>query len=242
MFDPKQEWDSMYSGKRISIEAVNEAQIRKNGLGPEKKVWTCSGEVYGPGPYYDPNGSHIHIWKRGDSIENFTCEQSSKKSFCQKTESDKTRMYCRICHIKLKQDKFPGLVNMDEKSLYTLDYPSLNDTTPDVVSTQQEVVNEYTIEQKRKEYEDIILEEETDKEMELLKRIKRVKDNWYKFIFKTIKSPLLYNISDTHSIFLWPWEMTPYQKFKYSNQDYKENPIFIRSKLENFKENYVCIE
>jgi len=246
-FDAKDEWSSFYSGTRISIEAVSEAEIRKNGNGPDKKIWTSSDEIDGPGPYYDPYNSHVHIWKRGRDIENFTCEQSKSKSFVQITTSDMSRSYCRICHIKLKNDKFDQLTNMDEKSQYTLDYQALN-ATGTAKSDTESIIGEYVydteevVDQMRREIETEMIVQEKNDDVELNQKIKRVKHNWYKIMYKLTQPRLLYNISKVKSMLIWPWEMTDYQKFKYSNPDYKDSFIFIRSKLEDFQENYVCIE
>ena len=243
-FDTKEEWDSLYSGKRISIEAITEAQIRKNGKGPDKKIWTCSEEISGPGPYYDPYSNHIHIWKKGKNIENFTCEQNKLKSFIQITESDKNRTYCRICHIKMKIDKYGGINHTDEESLFNQDFPKTGGERVDVKPTGD--LNAFNIseviEQKRREIEGEIMFEEEEKENELIKIIKRVNDRWYKVIYKLTQPRLLYNICKTNSALIWPWEMTDYQKFKYSNPNYKDSFIFIKSKLDDFQENYVCIE
>ena len=35
--------------------------------------------------------------------------------------------------------------------------------------------------------------------------------------------------------------MTPYQKFRYNNPDYKKNMIFVKTDLDKFKTNYVYI-
>jgi hypothetical protein len=243
-FDAKNEWDSVYSGTRVSIEAVAEAQIRKNGKGPKKKIWTSSSEISGPGPYYDPKSCHVHIWKKGKDIENFTCEQNKSKDYCQITESDLNRLYCRICHIKLKFDKFDKFNLEDEKSRFNIDYPKLNHTEcTEITPTGYSVFNESElIEQKRNEIEKNIIIQEKESESDLIIKIKRVNDRWYNVIYKLTQPRILYNISKLYSKLIWPWEMTPYQKFKYSNPNYRDSFIFIKSKLEDFQENYVCIE
>lgn len=242
LFDPKQEWDSVHHGTRISIEAISEAQIRKNGKGPDKKIWTSTEEIDGPGPYYDCNSSHVHIWKKGSEIENFTCEQNKSKSYCQITESDITRSYCRICHIKLKRDKVPG-IELEDKSIFARDYPSLKRKENCGKPTGESTYNLLeVVEQKRREIEESIVCQEKDLESDLIKKLKRVKDNWYKVVYKLTQQRILYFISRTKSMLIWPWEMTDYQKFKYSNPNYKDSCIFIKSKLEDFQDNYVCIE
>jgi hypothetical protein len=53
---------------------------------------------------------------------------------------------------------------------------------------------------------------------------------------------IVYPVSKYKSILLWPWEMTPYQRFKINIPDYKQSIIFVESKTENFKNNYAIIE
>ena len=49
------------------------------------------------GPYYDPCGNHIHIWKSHKCIPNLTGPQKQNVEFIQYTDL-KPGLYCSICH------------------------------------------------------------------------------------------------------------------------------------------------
>jgi hypothetical protein len=52
---------------------------------------------------------------------------------------------------------------------------------------------------------------------------------------------VIYNITPFKSLYLYPWELTPYQRFKLKMPDYKKSMIFLKSDLERFATNYACI-
>ena len=52
---------------------------------------------------------------------------------------------------------------------------------------------------------------------------------------------VVYPISRFKSLYLWPWQLTNYQKFKLKFPDYKKSNIFGPSELEEFKDNYAVI-
>jgi hypothetical protein len=56
-----------------------------------------------------------------------------------------------------------------------------------------------------------------------------------------IKNPILYNISNTETKLIWPWNLTYYQKFKFYNSEYKLTPIFSHNK-NKITDSYVMIE
>jgi len=69
--------------------------------------------------------------------------------------------------------------------------------------------------------------------------------NWKKLLTKHLYSmkneKILYPISSFKTLLLWPWQMTPYQKFKLNNMNYKNNKVFIKNKFEEFKNSYAVI-
>ena len=62
----REDWEANFNGKRCSIEAIESIIIKKRGTGPEKPNYT-HGSIE-PGPYYDPQGIHLHIWKNKKNI------------------------------------------------------------------------------------------------------------------------------------------------------------------------------
>jgi len=168
--------------------------------------------------------------------------KNKTKPFEQITESDKSRAYCRICHVKKRLDKYESFNYDNKECLFSLEFPRLfNETIPDEY-IHCEIINEYTIEQKRNEIEIEMISQEKEDEAQLINQIKIINTKWKKLYHKFTEPRIQYQISKTHSVLLWPWEMTIYQKFKYTNPKYRDSFIFIQSKLEEFQENYLCIE
>ena len=52
---------------------------------------------------------------------------------------------------------------------------------------------------------------------------------------------VIYNITPFKSLYLYPWQLTPYQRFKLKMPDYKKSTIFLKSDIERFATNYACI-
>lgn len=96
----KEEWELHYGGVRVSLEALLN---KKKPNGPLKSVYS-NASISKPGPYYDPNNAHLHIWKKGTKIKNFICEQNEKRPYIEYTESDVNQVYCSICHKKKNRD------------------------------------------------------------------------------------------------------------------------------------------
>lgn len=70
---------------------------------------------------------------------------------------------------------------------------------------------------------------------------KKIIYNYYKIVYKIIKNPILYNISNTETKLIWPWDLTHYQKYKLNNPNYKLTPIFSHNK-NKITDNYIIIE
>ena len=52
---------------------------------------------------------------------------------------------------------------------------------------------------------------------------------------------IIYNITPFKSLCLYPWELTPYQRFKLKIPDYKKSTIFLKCDAEKFANGYACI-
>jgi hypothetical protein len=224
---PEQEWNSIYNPKRVSIEALHAIEIKKRGNGPDKKIYYpgCSG----PGPYYDPQCNHIHIWKHKSLIENFIGEQSQNVPHVQFTD-DKPGLYCCICHCKNSQFHLKWTQNLD-------DYHE----EPDILQKHSVYKEEdFLPKDKIKVFPKCIPKTEPVQELN-----NRIVSKWESLMFKVVYSlendKIVYPVSRFKSLYLWPWELTPYQKFKLKFPDYKSGIIFVKSDIDKFRDNYAII-
>lgn len=219
----KEEWEANFNGKRCSIEALDSIIIKKKGTGPEKPVYTH--QCTDPGPYYDPQGIHLHIWKNKKHIQNFTSEQNPNVKYLQFTD-DKPGYYCSICHLRNKSSTFKW-VQSPEQTLDTPECLKKHDkfTSVDCITD----ITQFPPRNCRKPASDVP---------------QRGIKNWASLMFKVLHSlkfkKLEYKISNTKVLYLWPWELTPYQRFKLKYPDYKKRGIFLNT-LDTFTENYAYI-
>lgn len=224
---PEQEWNSIYNPKRVSIEALHAIQIKKRGKGPDKKIYYagCSGH----GPYYDPHCNHVHIWKKKDLIENFIGEQSQNVPYVQFTD-DKPGTYCCICHCKNSQFRLRWNSNLDDYCEEPIILQNNN------VYKQEDFLPKDKI----KVFPKCIPKPEPIRELN-----NRIVYKWESLMFKVIHSlkneKIVYPVSNFKSLYLWPWQLTPYQKFKLKCPDYKSGTIFLKSDIDKFRDNYAII-
>jgi len=223
---PEEEWNFHYNNKRVSIEAVEAIELKKKGNGPIKDLYNS--ENFTCGPCYDPGGVHVHIWKKDCLIKNFIGDQNPIIPHIQFTEYKKGT-YCCICHKSIQ--KF---------HMKWREEPDSCDFVP-IVRNEYKYKPEDCIKDFVK-FENTIQEKKEKKE----KKVSKAKKNWRSVLFKVKHSlkndKIVYPVSKYKSILLWPWEMTPYQRFKINIPDYKQSIIFVESKTENFKNNYAIIE
>ena len=207
------EWNFSFNSKRTSIEAINEIMIRKRGKGELKKVYTSKQNLE-EGPYYDPQCFHIHIWKKKELIKNFQGEQRKNVEYIEHLE-EKSGFFCCICHERNKTTQFKWNERLDSIDDVPNDPSNFNEISHLLLKPPQNKVH-----------------------------IKENK-NWERLLFKVkhvISSPKIeYKISNTKILYLWPWELTPYQQFKIKNPNYKKNKIFLPCELDRFQDNYGII-
>lgn len=217
-FTDKEDWNNMYNPTRCSIEALNYIDIKKRGEGPVKKTYKSFSDVT-ESPYYDPIGVHLCIWKSNKCIDNFICAQVPTSETIQFSEY-KEGIYCAICHIKKDQREFNWSKTKNSKRS-----------------------NHYVAELDLK-YEDKI-PKTVQVEPIIRNKISRAIPNWEKLMVKCIHSlyndKIVYSMSPKHSLLLWPWQMTYYQKFRHSNPGYKDSHIFMRSDMDSFRGDYGVI-
>lgn len=225
---PEQEWNNIYNPKRVSIEALHAIEIKKRGKGPDKKIYYTG--CIGPGPYYDPQCNHIHIWKNKSLIENFIGEQCQNVPSVQ-FRDDKHGLYCSICHCKKSEFKFNWGSGLD-------DY---NDEKPSILENNNVYKEEdFLPKEKIKVFPKCIPKTETIREPN-----NRMVSKWESLMFKVLYSlkndKIIYQVSRFKSLYLWPWQLTPYQKFKLKFPDYKSSIIFVKSDIDKFRDNYAII-
>lgn len=220
-----EEWNMKYNCNRISIEALNKIEIKKRGKGDKKRSFDSEYDKDKLGPYYDPFNNHIHIWKKDKDIKNFKCEQDPSNMYIQFADY-KEGTYCSICHVRNLRQQFKWREEPDK------------DINPDVYKIENS--NVYIPPLKKgefKEFDTVIINKEIETNQKTIK-------NWGKIMFKVKyvlnNNKIVYNISSFKSFLLWPWEMTPYQKFKYNNKKYKNSSIFIDTD-KKFRDKYVYL-
>lgn len=227
-FTPEQEWNNTYNPKRVSIEAVLAIEIKKRGDGPIKNVYVNS-DLKEPGPYYDPECRHVHNWKKKSLIKNFKGEQSQSVPFVQFTD-DKPGIYCSICHCKNFQFQFKWRRDPQD----ACEEPTIFKNNI-VYKKEDFLPNE-----KIKVYPRCIPVSEQKIE-NLSKVLKKWKSLTSKVVYSLTNEKTVYPISTFKSLYLWPWQLTPYQNFKVKFPDYKSSVIFVKSDISKFMDNYAVI-
>ncbi len=221
---PEEEWNMIYNNKKISIEALEHIEIKKRGKGPEKPIYISHSDK--PGPFYDPISSHVHIFKKDSLIKNFTSEQDPRCKFVQYRDY-KPGTYCSICHCSCEKFHF-NFMGSNKKPRINSHFKNLS------IDENPKIITEPSIDENSK----IIIEPFTSSK-------KSYHAEWKRVITRVIHSlnnkKIVYPISKYKSLLLWPWQLTPYQKFKLENKNYKNSCIFVKSKIEFFREDYACI-
>tara|TARA_B100000035_G_scaffold311465_1_gene321050 strand:- start:319 stop:1200 length:882 start_codon:yes stop_codon:yes gene_type:complete len=252
-FTPEQEWNNTYNPKKISIEALEIIEIKKRGAGPLKNIYRSN---ILEGPVYDPLCAHIHIWKPKNSIKNFIGEQFQNSPHVQYT-NNKSGLYCSICHIRNIHYKFNWGESIDKK--FTEDFISsknrmckfiekttvIEKRSDEIVSTGDKIVS--TGDKIVSTGDKIVStgDEIVSTGDEIVSTGDKVLNKWKKILYKVNYSlynkKIEYTISKFKTLYLWPWQLTHYQKFKLNNKNYRDNCVFIKSDLEKFKEYYYTI-
>lgn len=225
--------------KRIEDIKNNEGLLKKN----------FKDYIHGtPGPYYDLANNHICIARKYNNIENFCGPQIKNKIKLNKTKDfDKNFSYCSICHCLLKPN--PAF-SSKRKILIEED---IFERKKDKIESSIQIKNDLPIFKKvnhcitwinfadllvKKTKNNILNEVHT----KILRNSKKYLTKYYQFVYKMIKSPIMYQISIKETKLLWPWNLTPYQKFKLSNPNYRNNPMYVHNLSYNITTNYVMIE
>ena len=220
---PEEEWNFLFNNKRVSIEALEAIELKKKGNGPQKELYNS--ENFTCGPCYDPSGVHVHIWKKDSLIKNFIGEQNEIVPYVQFTEYKKGT-YCCICHKSIQRFHMKWRKEPDAEYHEPIVRNEYKYTAKDCIKDFVKFKN--------------TIHENKSKGISIAK--KRWKSALYKVKYSLKNDKIVYPISKYKSILLWPWEMTPYQRFRMNKPDYKQSNIFIKNKMEEFKNNYAIIE
>lgn len=221
--------DIIIQNGKINFTEMQKEHTKKNDEGLLKKDFIDFNNNT-PGPYYDLNNSHLHVWRKPKDITNFYGPQDQKRIKLVQLEWDEKKNYCSICHCKyIKNTAFDH-----------------NNNFRDLYIPKNELNKPFTKIKLDINYKNIWINfynKLTDRKV-LINNIKtkkiKIYSKYYELVYKLINKPIPYNISPFETKLLYPWELTPYQKFKLENPNYKKNHIFLSTK--KITKNYIKIE
>lgn len=199
------------------------------------------------GPYYDPLNNHCHVWKPVSLIKNFKGEQSqSDPKYKKHTDKIPTRgLYCSICHFRLKSkgydlkkvieiptEPFFKKRKVEDDLSKMLDKVKIRRIAPSVSWNRLYflLLKSHTEKYKRLYIATIDIKKQQDK----------ILSKWHTFYIKLKEPDVFYPINCLESIKTKMSKMTPFQKFKYNNPDYKNTTQFIIHS-NKFDKDYVTI-
>ena len=187
-----------------------------------------------PGPYYDRYHTHCHAWKPVSLIKNFTGEQNQTEMKYRKHSGEiPTRgLYCSICHLKVKSKGY-DLKKVLE--IPTEAYYKKRKSETDL-SKMMECVKITRIQPKAcwdrlyilvqksyiKKYKNLYIAL-----MDIKSKKDKIVGKWQSLTKKLIEPYVYYPINGLESVRMKISDMTPFQKFKYNNPDYRKTSSFI---------------
>lgn len=165
-----------------------------------------------PGPYYDLFHIHIHVWRQAHKIRNFMGPQNPLSIKLTDIPYKPTDVYCSICHLR-KRFVNTGKIQSENVKLI-----------------KQELISWY------KFYDRLHNNNKPVNIVHILKNQKKTNIlRWYRLMYKFLYKPCMYPISKKETKLIWPWDLTPYQKFKLNHSEYKTRIIhdFESKDIEN---------
>lgn len=199
-----------------------------------------------PGPYYDPYHNHCHIWKPVSLIKNFKGEQNqtSEKYKKYKEQPSQRGLYCSICHIGLKSKGYDlkNVICIPSEPYFKkrkaefdlsrmLDSVKITKTNNNLWDRLYIIVKTNHINKYKRLYSALI---------DIKKQKDRIVRKWEILCKKLLEPVVYYQLNAFNSIPVKLSEMTPFQKFKYNNPDYRKTTNFIIYS-DKFTTNYVTI-
>lgn len=218
------------------------------------------------GPYYDFLYTHLCIPRYYNQISNFTGPQKLNKIKLNIIDDfNKKVKYCSICHQEMTPNPaFSGkrklfydddtFVKKEDNNLDALNKRlkriNLSNKTNVPKCLDEHLFDKLSISKKRNKWIYFYDKLKTnnsiinikDEKLKFIKKSSEIIDKYYKIIYKLTKEPILYNVSITETKLLYPWQLTPYQKFKLTFPDYKNKSMFSHNNDTKITENYVKIE
>ena len=201
-----------------------------------------------PGPYCDNYHNHCHVWKPVALIKNFKGEQNqSELKYRKHTGEIPTRgLYCCICHICLKSKGYDLKKVLEipvqpyfkkrkvEEDLSKMLY-SVKITKRDssilwdrlYILLQKIYISKY-----RRLYDALV---------DVKKQKDKILGKWHSLSKKLTEPYVYYPLNSLESVWMKPSEMTPFQRFKYNNPDYRKTTSFILHNNSKFDTDYVTI-
>ena len=200
-----------------------------------------------PGPYYDPCNNHCHVWKPLSLIKNFKGEQSqSEMKYRKHTEELPTRgVYCAICHLRLKSkgydlkkvleiptEPYFKKRKAEEDLSKLLEHIKITKISPNVLWDRFYILLLRSYINKYKRLYTAIVDVKTQKN--------KIINKWHCLSKKLIEPYVFYPINGLESIRMKVSEVTPFQRFKYNNPNYRKTSSFI-IRSDKFDKDYVTI-
>lgn len=200
-----------------------------------------------PGPYYDLTDTHLHQYKRVSLIKNFKGEQNPKQKKLQTHSMLPTKgEFCTICHKKYRFTRY----NLSKDEIVTGEVYKKRTRETDELSTQFDrlklkknsellwdrffyMIVKNRVEKVRKVYIEYLI---------IIQKMKKIINNWERFVTKLTAEPIYYPISSLKTIILKEWELTPFQRTKLEVPNYQQECSFIIRKTENYSSNYFMVE
>jgi hypothetical protein len=220
-----------------------------------------------PGPYYDTLNVHLCIPRHPSMIRNFYGPQDPSKikliensgKVCSKCK------YCVICHKLMKPNpafsaKRKCFIEEDiyckksnesdslEKSLSKLNIATTEvtpDNTNNTINDLNDTLKNLNIKTNFDKWNNLynkILHSNVKSALKDKGKENRVVNRFSKLCTKLKVKPIDYEMSNFETKLIYPWNLTPYQKFKLNNPDYKNSPLFSHQRNKRITESFVTIE
>lgn len=212
-----------------------------------KKNYDLDYKSDSPGPYYDKYNNHCHVWKPVALIKNFKGEQNQSEIKYRKHigEIPTRGLYCSICHIRL-QGKGYDLKKVleipvqpyfkkrkaEEDLSKMLECVKITKRQNSIlwdrlcILLQKSHISKY-----RRLYDALV---------DIKKQKEKILGKWQSLSKKLTEQFVYYQLNSLESVPLKISDMTPFQRFKYNNPNYRKTTSFIIHS-NKFDTNYVTI-
>ena len=226
--------DIIIKNGKINFNEMNKEYSKKNEEGLIKKNYIDFNNSI-PGPYYDLNDSHLHVWRKPQRISNFNGPQDRQIIKLTKREWNNNKSYCSICHCAEKQNTAFDK-NNNFRTLY-ISEENNNENNNEIIKPT------YICKSTNFNGWYNLFNKLTDRKI-LINSIKskrnKIHNKYYQMVYKLMHKPIIYNISPFNTKLLYPWQITPYQQFKLNNPNYKNTNLFFNP--HKITENFIKIE